>query len=78
MDSTAWITARVLRVTKVDNHKDEQLGAQGIRSGLCPDHNHSGSKKLEFVRKKIESSELPAPEFSYLIHSLRSVLVTKL
>lgn len=35
-------------------------------------------KKIEFVRKKRESSELPAPDFSCLIHSLRPVLVTKL
>lgn len=79
IDSTAWTTARMLRVTKAGNHKDERLGARGIRSGYCPDHIHSGSKKkLEFVRKKIESSELPEFEFCCLIHSLRPVLVTKL
>lgn len=74
INSKAWTTARMLRITEVYNHKDEQLGAWGIRS----DHNHSGSKKLEFVKKKIESSDLPAPEFSCLINYLRPVLVTKL
>lgn len=35
-------------------------------------------KKLALVKKKIESPELPAPEFPCLINSLRPVLVTKL
>lgn len=35
-------------------------------------------KKIEYVKRKIESSELPAPEFSCLVNSLRPVFVTKL
>lgn len=45
INSTAWTTAGMLRVTKVDNHKDEQFSAWGIRFGQCPYHTYSGSKK---------------------------------
>lgn len=35
-------------------------------------------KKIAFLKKKIEPSELPEPEFSCLINALRPVLDTKL